>query len=87
MLVSLVNAIASRFNIALTQKTAALAVPLIGAAGAAAVNLIFMNHYQEMAHGHFSVRRLERKYGKDLVQANYEAICREQSEPRHRTEM
>jgi hypothetical protein len=84
MLVSLVNAIASRFNIALTQKAAALAVPLIGAAGAAAVNLIFMNHYQEMAHGHFAVRRLERKYGKELVQANYEAICSEQDELRFR---
>jgi hypothetical protein len=36
-----------------------------------------MSHFQEMAHGHFAVRRLERKYGKELVQANYEAIVRE----------
>jgi len=78
MLVALVSTVASRFNLALTQKTAALAVPLVGAAGAAAVNVIFLKHYQEMAHGHFAVRRLERKYGKELVQANYESICREQ---------
>lgn len=78
MLAALINTVASRFNLALTQKTAALAVPLVGAAGAAVVNVIFLNHYQEMAHGHFTVRRLERKYGKELVQANYEEICREQ---------
>ena len=51
------------------------AVPLIGAAGAATVNLLFMQHFQEMARGHFVVRRLERKYGKEAVQAAYEEIC------------
>jgi hypothetical protein len=35
-----------------------------------------MDHFQEMARGHFVVRRLERKYGPELVQANYEAILR-----------
>jgi hypothetical protein len=77
LLASLVSVISSRFGIALSQKTAALMVPLIGAAGAAAINLIFMSHFQEMARGHFVVRRLERKYGQDLVQANYEHFCRE----------
>ncbi|MGD8618512.1 MAG: EcsC family protein [Gammaproteobacteria bacterium] len=78
LLASLVSTIGRRFNLAVTQKMAAQMVPLIGAAGAATINVIFMNHFQEMAHGHFSVRRLERKYGKELVQASYEAICREQ---------
>jgi hypothetical protein len=77
LLLSLITAISSRFNVALSQKVVAQMVPLIGAAGGAAVNTIFMSHFQEMAHGHFSVRRLERKYGKGLVQANYEAIVRE----------
>lgn len=81
LLVSLISGISSRFHVALTQKAAAQMVPLIGAAGGAAVNMIFMSHFQEMAHGHFAVRRLERKYGEDLVQANYEAICRK-SDPR-----
>jgi hypothetical protein len=77
LLLSLISSISSRFNIALSQKVAAQMVPLAGALGGAAVNSIFMSHFQEMAHGHFTVRRLERKYGKELVQANYEAICRE----------
>ena len=79
LLASLVSSIGSRFNVAVTQKMAAQMVPLIGAAGAAVINVIFMNHFQEMAHGHFSIRRLERKYGKQRVQTRYEAICREQA--------
>jgi hypothetical protein len=44
-------------------------VPLIGAAGGAAVNLAFMNHYQRTAWGHFTVRRLERIHGEAAVRA------------------
>jgi hypothetical protein len=76
VLATLIQTISSRFNIAVSQKLAAQAVPLIGAAGAATVNVLFMQHFQEMAHGHFTVRRLERKYGKELVRANYETIRR-----------
>lgn len=75
VLASLVAAISSRFGVALSQKMAAMAVPLVGAAGGATINLLFMDHFQEMARGHFVVRRLERKYGKQLVQVAYEEIC------------
>lgn len=74
VLVDLIRAVGARFGVVVGQKTAAQLVPLIGAAGGAAVNLIFMSHYQEMARGHFVVRALERRYGPALVQANYEAI-------------
>jgi hypothetical protein len=30
-----------------------------------------MGHFQDMAQGHFVVRRLERNYGRDRVQAEY----------------
>ena len=33
----------------------------------AAVNAIFMDHYQKMAWGHFMVRSLERKHGQEAV--------------------
>ena len=72
VLTSLITAISTRFGFAVSQKIAALMIPLIGAASAATINVAFMNHFQEMARGHFIVRRLERKYGKDLVQSNYE---------------
>lgn len=76
VLVELIRAIGARFGVVVGQKTAVQLVPLIGAAGGAAVNLAFMSHFQEMARGHFVVRALERRYGRDLVQVNYEAIRR-----------
>ena len=75
ILASLVSAISTRFGVAVSQKMAAMSVPLVGAAGAATVNLLFMAHFQEMARGHFVVRRLERKYSKEMVQVAYEQIC------------
>ena len=74
VLVDLIRAIAARFGVVVGQKAAVQLVPLIGAAGGAAVNLVFMSHFQEMARGHFVVRALERRYGPDLVQANYEIL-------------
>lgn len=66
--------IASRFGVTVGQKFAAQAVPVIGAAGGALVNLAFIDHFQDVARGHFTVRRLERKYGVDTVKAAYEAL-------------
>src|SRR5690606_15359215 len=63
VLVRLIASIASRFGIVVSEKAAAQAVPMIGAAAGAAVNLVFTEHFQNMAHGHFTIRRLERKYG------------------------
>ena len=66
--------IASRFGIVVSQKVAAQAVPIIGALGGAAVNAAFMAHFQSIARAHFAVRRLERQYGKALVQVAYEQL-------------
>jgi len=46
---------------------------VIGAASGALINMLFINHYQEMARGHFTVRRLERIYGEKAVRIAYEA--------------
>lgn len=73
-LVRLVALIASRFGIVVTQKTAAQLIPVIGAAGGALINTLFIGHYQEMARGHFIVRRLEKVYGEEPVRAAYEKL-------------
>ncbi|CUI08735.1 EcsC family protein [Massilia antarctica] len=70
-LVRLIAQIATRFNVHVSQKAAAMMVPIIGAAGGALVNTLFINHFQDMARGHFTVRRLERLYGPDSVSAAY----------------
>ena len=72
-LIRLIAAIASRFGVTVSQKAAASAVPVIGAAGGALINSIFMDHFQNMARGHFIMRSLERKYGSETIQQKYVA--------------
>lgn len=73
-IVRLIAEIASRFGAVVSEKAAAQAVPVIGAVGGAIVNLLFMNHFQDVARGHFTVRRIERLYGADVVRTAYDAI-------------
>ena len=49
-------------------------VPIAGAAGGAAVNLMFLHYFQKMASGHFVVRRLERIYGPETIEALYQEL-------------
>jgi len=71
VLVRLVAQIAARFGVVVSQKMAAQAVPVLGALGGAVVNYAFVDHFQSMARGHFTVRALERKYGPESVRAEY----------------
>jgi hypothetical protein len=73
-LVRLIALIASRFGIVVSQKAAAQLVPVIGAAGGAIINTIFIGHYQDMARGHFIVRRLEKIHGAEPVRIAYEKL-------------
>lgn len=74
VLIRLITAIASRFQLQVTEQAAAKAVPVLGAVLGAAINLAFMDHFQDMAEGHFTVRQLERKYGQRAVRSAYEAL-------------
>jgi len=74
-IVRFITSIASRFGVVVTEQIAAKAVPLVGAAGGSLVNVLFMNHFQDMARGHFIVRRLEALYGKDRVQSIYRELA------------
>jgi len=74
-LVRLIATIASRFGVTVSQKAAASAVPVIGAVGGALINAIFIDHFQNMARGHFIIRSLERKYGADYVKISYANGC------------
>jgi hypothetical protein len=74
VIVRLLTQIASRFGIVISEKTALQAAPVIGAAGGATINVIFIDHFQKMARGHFIVRRLERKYGQESIRVCYEQL-------------
>ncbi len=66
--------VVNRFGAIVSQKLAAQAVAVVGAIGGAAINLAFIEHFQELARGHFAVRRLERVYGAEAVRAEYERL-------------
>jgi len=69
--IALIANIASRFSITVSEKVAAQAVPVVGAIGGAALNTLFLDHFQAMARGHFIIRRLERTYGPVVVKQLY----------------
>lgn len=71
VIVRFIAKVAERFGIQVTEKAAAQAIPAIGAAGGAIINTIFIDHFQDMARGHFLVRKLERKYGKETIKKLY----------------
>jgi len=73
-IVRLIAQLATRFGVNVSEKVAAQAVPVIGAAGGMVINVLFIDHFQEMARGHFIVRRLERTYDPQLVRGEYEGV-------------
>jgi hypothetical protein len=77
IVIRLIANLASRFGVIVTDKVAAEMVPILGALGGASINLLFINHFQAAARGHFIVRRLERKYGGECVREEYEKVLRE----------
>ncbi|KAF1029977.1 MAG: hypothetical protein GAK40_00243 [Burkholderia plantarii] len=73
-LVRLVQAIAARFSVQVTEQAAAKSIPALGAVLGAGVNTLFIDHFQQAAHAHFAIRRLERRYGQAAVEAAYRAV-------------
>lgn len=76
--VELVRAIAARFGIVVSDKASAQMIPIIGAISGACLNLVFMQHFQDIAKGHFTVRRLERRYGSAHIKKTYQYIARQE---------
>jgi hypothetical protein len=68
----LVGEIAGRFGLVVSDMSGSTVVPVIGAVAGATVNMIFTDHFQRVARGHFTVRRLERIYGADTIRKVYD---------------
>jgi hypothetical protein len=73
-ILSFLSKIAGRFGLEVSEKVAAQLIPVAGAVGGLALNVLFTNHFQRLAYGHFTVRRLERKYGAELIRREYELV-------------
>ncbi|WP_294534661.1 EcsC family protein [uncultured Rhodoblastus sp.] len=74
-LIRLLAQLGTRFGLVVSQKMLAQATPAIGAFGGAAINIAFIDHFQSLAKGHFTVRRLERRYGGVYVRDEYQRIA------------
>ncbi len=72
VLARLLAQIAGRFESTLAEKVALQSLPLLGGATGAALNVAFIDHFQDMAWGHFTVRRLERIYGQATVRSAWD---------------
>ena len=70
----LLAVIAKRFGATVGKKAVAQSVPVLGAIGGATINLVFIDHFQDVAEGHFTVRRLERVHGAEDVRRAYDAF-------------
>ncbi len=77
-LITFITKIAERFGVQITQKTAAQLIPALGFASGAIINTLFIDHFQDMARGHFIVRRLERMHGKAVIKEYYEHLPKAQ---------
>jgi len=71
-LVKLLERIALRFGLVVEEKVLLEAVPILGAASGALLNTVFMGHFQELARAHFTLKRLEARYGLPAVRAAFE---------------
>ncbi len=65
--------VARRFGVTLSQKFALQAVPVLGAVAGASLNASFLGHYRDLARAHFTIRRLERRFGEAAVRQAAEA--------------
>ena len=74
-LTRLISNIASRFGVSVSEKVAAQAVPIVGAIGGGLINALFMDHFQNTAEAHFSIRKLERVYGTEVIRQEYERLA------------
>jgi len=73
-IIRLISQVAARFSIVVSEKAAAQAVPLVGALGGAVINMLFIDHFQDMGRGHFIVRRLERLHGQEVVRQHFDSL-------------
>jgi len=75
LLAKLIEAVAARFGVVITEKVAAQIVPVLGALAGATINTLFTDHYQDMSKAVFTIRRLENKYGEEQIKVAMSAMA------------
>jgi hypothetical protein len=74
----MVRQVARIFGVVVSEKVLAQALPIAGAVAGGTLNFIFIDHFQQMARVHFTLRALERQCGDPAaVRACFDALVRE----------
>ncbi|MCM1958317.1 EcsC family protein [Acinetobacter modestus] len=76
MMAKLVETVAAKFGIVITGKIASQVVPVVGAVTGATINSLFVDYYQDMALGHFTIKRLEKKYDFEHLREEFEKLTK-----------
>lgn len=71
VLMRFVAAVASRFEVVLTEKAAAQSIPIVGAVTGAIINSSFTAHFNSVARYHFGLKALEKQYGPEQIRKEY----------------
>jgi len=66
-----IGQVATRYSLQVSEKFMAQLIPVVGAAAGASINMIFISHFQKMATAHFTLRRMERKYGRRFIETSF----------------
>ncbi len=71
LLVKLLARVSARFEIVVSEKLMAQAIPVLGAVGGGAVNALFTDYFSDAARFHFGLKALEREFGLSEVKRVY----------------
>lgn len=70
-LIRFIAQVATFFELAVTEKLIAEAIPIVGALGGATINAAFCEYFVDVSRYHFGLVHLENKYGSDYIKKIY----------------
>jgi hypothetical protein len=76
VLVRFMSAVASRFELVVSEKLLSEAVPVVGAIGGGTINAAFTDYFSLAARYHFGLRALENRHGREIVEDCYKTQAR-----------
>jgi hypothetical protein len=76
LLVKFMSAVASRFELVVSEKFLSEAVPVVGAIGGGVINAAFTDYFSAAARYHFGLRALENRHGRKTIEDYYNTHSR-----------
>jgi hypothetical protein len=71
IMLKFLTAVASKFEVVVSEKVAAEALPVIGAVGGGVINAAFTEYFSQAARFHFGLRALENRHGRESIENYY----------------